>query len=137
RRSSASAWRSGVPARYRRLSWPFRHRVDDEFGPWLARAAPGPWPGGSEDRRLSPDAPDLAQGVAHLAHGDLLLGGLDHPGHQIRIGGGGGLEPAQRDLDPSSVTAALERLDPFDLLRLERLVDLEELERPLLLLHVA
>src|SRR5205807_204791 len=63
--------------------------------------------------------------------------GLDHPGHQVRISGGGGLEPAQRDFDPSSVTAALERLDPFDLLRLERLVDLEELERPLLLLHVA
>src|SRR6266705_3329663 len=41
--------------------------------------------GGLEDGCLAPNAPDLPQGVTHLAHGHIRLRGLDDRRHQVSV----------------------------------------------------
>src|SRR5215212_11971682 len=56
---------------------PTRNRLDELFR--------GPVSGKLKDRGLSPDAPDLAQAVAHLAHRDVGTGRLEDQRHQVDV----------------------------------------------------
>src|SRR5262245_14509521 len=92
----------------------------------------------SENRRLAPDAPDLAECVAHLAHRHVGPRSLDDRRHEVPVGVGRVvLQPGERGLDRGRVAAGAERLDPVDLLALERRVDAEDLRRLLVLELVA
>src|SRR2546425_7641345 len=82
-----------------------------------------------EDRRLAPDAPDLAEGVAHLAHRHVGAGSVDDRAHQVAVVAGGVLlQPGERRFDRRGVALRLERLHAVDLLLLEGRVDLEDLD---------
>src|SRR5712691_3724465 len=91
-----------------------------------------------KDRSFAPDAPDLAQGVAHLAHRHVRPGGVDDRRHQVPVLVRGVLlEPAERGLDCRRVAAPAQGAHALDLLALEGGVDAQELDRPLLLELVA
>src|SRR3954453_9154723 len=81
-----------------------------------------------EDRRLAPDAPHIAEGVAHLAHRDVGAGAGDDRLHQVRVTRGGAFELRERRLDRTGVPPRADALHPLDLLLLERRVDAEDLE---------
>src|SRR3954465_12457970 len=86
-----------------------------------------------EDRRLAPDAPHVAEGVAHLAHRHVGARGVDDRLHQVApLDGGVRLQPRQRGLDHGTVAALAERAHTLDLLLLERRVDLEQVDLLLL-----
>src|SRR5437879_9141412 len=92
----------------------------------------------SEDRGLAPDAPDLAQGVAHLAERDIRAGGHHEQRHEVLVLLDGGLlQPCERRLDGPGVAAAAKAADALDLLSLEGRVDAEDLELGLVLEPVA
>src|SRR4029453_11440548 len=88
-----------------------------------------------ENRRLAPGPPDLAQRVAHLAHGHVRARGVDDRGHQISVLVGRlGLQSGERRLGRGRVAARPPRLDALDLVALEGGVDVEDLD--LLLVRV-
>src|SRR5439155_25229364 len=91
-----------------------------------------------EDRRFAPDAPDVAERVAHLAHRDVGARRGEDRLHQVApLVGGIVFEARERLLGGRRVAAGAERLDALDLLLLERGVDLEDLERLLVLELIA
>src|SRR5437763_3565552 len=90
-----------------------------------------------EDRSLPPDAPHLAERVAHLAHGHVRSPGLDDRRHEVRIALGGGLERSERGLDRRAVAARAQGSDALDLLLLERRVDAQDVELRLVVELVA
>src|SRR4029079_9101591 len=84
----------------------------------------------SEHGRLAPDAPDLAESVAHLTHRDVRTRGVENRVHQVRVVARSVLlEPHERRFDRRRIAARAKRLDAVGLLALERRVDLEDLER--------
>src|SRR5215468_5637085 len=90
----------------------------------------------SEDRRLAPRAPDLAQRVAHLAHRHVGARGRQHGLHEVAVGVGRILlQAGERRLSRGRVAPFAHRLHARDLLSLQSRVDAEDLER-LLLLHL-
>src|SRR5215210_7540271 len=109
---------------------PTRNRLDELFG--------GPVSGKLKDGGLSPDAPDLAEAVAHLTHRHVGTGGVDDERHQVDIVARRRLlEARQRGLYRRRVAPRTQRLDAVDLLLLERRVDPQDLHRGVLLELVA
>src|SRR5215216_5731659 len=91
-----------------------------------------------EDRRLTPDAPRLAESVAHLAHRRVDPGGVDDQRHQVdAFAERCLLEPRERLLDGGRVPAGAQRPHALDLLALERGIDPQELDRSFLVELVA
>src|SRR6266516_3363117 len=91
-----------------------------------------------EDRRLAPDAPDVAQRVAHLAHCHVRPRGVHDRLHQIAVFADGILfQPGKGLLDRAGVAARPDRLDAIDLRLLERRIDLEEVRLRLVVELVA
>src|SRR5438105_12443797 len=90
----------------------------------------------SEDRRLAPDAPDPAKGVAHLAHGGVDAGCVHDRGHEVHVALGVRLQPRERRLDLTRVPTGAHGAHALDLLRLEGRVDAQQLDRRLLLERV-
>src|SRR6185437_2477033 len=91
-----------------------------------------------KDRGLPPDAPDVAEGVAHLAHRHVGACGSHDRLHQVavlmrRIFA----QTRQRLLGRGGIAARAERLHPVDLLALERRIDLEDLKLALFVELVA
>src|SRR6478609_4525725 len=80
-----------------------------------------------EHRRLTPDAPNLAEGVTHLAHRHVGASRVEDRRHQIPVVAGRILlQTGESGLDCPRVTPATQRLHALDLLALERRVDLED-----------
>ena len=119
--SQPVGWHRRRPRRPRRgtLAWPLTERASIAL----------------EDRRLAPDAPDLAERVAHLAHRHVGAGGVDDRRHQVAAVARGVLASARASAASTAgrVAPRAQRLDALDLLPLERRVDLEDLERLLVL----
>src|SRR3954449_3209067 len=91
-----------------------------------------------EDRGLAPDAPDVAQHVAHLAHRHVRPRGVHDRLHQIAVFADGILfQPGKCLLDRTGVAARPDRLDAIDLRLLERRIDLEEVRLRLVVELVA
>src|SRR2546421_5188599 len=81
-----------------------------------------------EDRRLPPDAPHLAERVAHLAHRHVGAGGLDDRRHEVVVlPFGSRLQPRERRLDRCRVAPRAQRPHALDLLALEGRIDAVEL----------
>src|SRR5204862_4672263 len=70
---------------------------------------------GLEDGRLAPDAPDLAERVAHLAHRHVRAGPVDDRRHQVRVVRlGRALQLRQGGLDGAGVPTRAQRLHAVD-----------------------
>src|SRR5436305_1499419 len=92
----------------------------------------------SKHGRLPPGPPDLAEGIAHLAHRDVRLRSLDDRGHEVApVVGSDLLQPRQRRLGGRRVTAGAQGLHSRRLLGLERRIDAMDLDLQLALGLVA
>src|SRR2546421_7420203 len=103
--------------------------------PARTRAPP---PEESKDRRFSPHAPDGPQRVAHLSHRHVRPRSLDDRQHQVPVLAGRVLfQRRERRLDRGRVPPGPHRLHALDLLSLQPGIDLQELDRLLVLELVA
>src|SRR5262245_21544316 len=128
-RNRASIWGPGMPsARSVRYSMA-RCRSGERVIAAMLVSSVIAAPRSSEDDGLAVEAKHLAVHVGDLAEAHVVLDGIDEDRHDVAAVAAGVGELLEARLHPGRVATRLHAPDRLDLFQLDRLVDLEEIDR--------